>query len=229
MKFNVNFYIHIYNHPMYIVRNWDHPFKNIHLSYHDGEHYNSIRLKDDFNDDVPIDIPLELINCVEQTTNLESIDNLDNYDLDDNSNSEPTDNYLNDEEEKVEVVNEPENDNKIIFHGTSIKDTKEKKKEEIYTNSIITEEGIIFNEINENKKCHCQSNRKYKKCHSKTDIKGLYNKELNTFYCQLEDFKSKLYNNIKDKSSINTKTKENTPEQSNEVINITKHMEKIFI
>jgi hypothetical protein len=36
MRFSVNFYIHIYNHPMYIVRNFDNPMKNIHLSYHDG-------------------------------------------------------------------------------------------------------------------------------------------------------------------------------------------------
>jgi OTU domain-containing protein 3 len=36
MRFSVNFYIHIYNHPMYIVRNFDNPMKNVHLSYHDG-------------------------------------------------------------------------------------------------------------------------------------------------------------------------------------------------
>ena len=42
MKFKINFHIHIYNHPMYIVKNYDIPFKNIHLSYHDGVEYNKI-------------------------------------------------------------------------------------------------------------------------------------------------------------------------------------------
>ena len=36
MRFQVNFYIHIYNHPMYIVKNHDNPVRNMHLSYHDG-------------------------------------------------------------------------------------------------------------------------------------------------------------------------------------------------
>ncbi len=42
MRFNVNFYIHIYNHAMYIVKNFDQPMKNIHMSYHDGVDYNNI-------------------------------------------------------------------------------------------------------------------------------------------------------------------------------------------
>jgi len=58
---------------MYIVKNFDNPDRNIHLSYHDGEHYNSIRLKDDFFEDVPHEISLDLINCVEQTTNADII------------------------------------------------------------------------------------------------------------------------------------------------------------
>lgn len=36
MRFQVNIYIHIYNHPMYIIKNHDDPMKNIQLSYHDG-------------------------------------------------------------------------------------------------------------------------------------------------------------------------------------------------
>lgn len=214
---------------MYIVKNWDHPFKNIHLSYHDGEHYNSIRLIDDFNDDIPIEIPLELINCVEQTTDLESIQNIDNYDLDDNFNSEKNENNLNTEEDKVDEDKESKNDGEIVFHSTNIKDLKEKQINEKIQKSIITEEGIIFNEINENKKCHCLLNKKYKSCHSKTDFKGLYNKETNTFYCELGEFKSKFHHEIKEKPSDNGKIKENTIEQSNEINNLTKHIEKIFI
>lgn len=36
MRFEVNIYIHIYNHPMYIIKNHDKPMKNLQLSYHDG-------------------------------------------------------------------------------------------------------------------------------------------------------------------------------------------------
>ena len=44
MRFNVNFYIHIYNHPIFIVRNFEFPFTNVHLSYHDGVKHNNIRV-----------------------------------------------------------------------------------------------------------------------------------------------------------------------------------------
>ncbi len=39
MKFEVNIYIHIYNHPMYIIKNHHNPMKNLQLSYHDGVKY----------------------------------------------------------------------------------------------------------------------------------------------------------------------------------------------
>ena len=39
----VNFYIYIYQHPIYIVKNFDAPKYNIMLTYHDGKHYNSLR------------------------------------------------------------------------------------------------------------------------------------------------------------------------------------------
>ena len=38
-----NFYVYIHNHPMYVVKNFDDPKKNIMLTYHDGKHYNSLR------------------------------------------------------------------------------------------------------------------------------------------------------------------------------------------
>ena len=38
-----NFYIYIHKHPMYIVKNFDKPKKNILMTYHDGKHYNSLR------------------------------------------------------------------------------------------------------------------------------------------------------------------------------------------
>lgn len=36
MKFNVNFYIHLYNSPIYIIENFINPMRNVHLSYHEG-------------------------------------------------------------------------------------------------------------------------------------------------------------------------------------------------
>jgi len=36
MRFEVNIYIHIYNHAMYIIKYHDKPMKNLQLSYHDG-------------------------------------------------------------------------------------------------------------------------------------------------------------------------------------------------
>ena len=38
-----NFYIYIHEHPMYIVKNFEKPKKNVMLTYHDGKHYNSLR------------------------------------------------------------------------------------------------------------------------------------------------------------------------------------------
>ena len=44
-----NFYIYIYDHPMYIVNNFEKPKKNIKLTYHDGKHYNSLRKLEEKN------------------------------------------------------------------------------------------------------------------------------------------------------------------------------------
>jgi hypothetical protein len=218
MKYKVNFYIHIYNHPMYIIKNFDEPYRNIHLSYHDGEHYNSIRLKDDFSDELPQEISLDLINCVEQTTNAEVM----------NENKEEEENEEEKEEverkaddETVEKENHPltSDDKEIVVNGVMVKDNKEKSQK--YQKCIITPEGIILNEISDFKKCHCDSNKKYKACCSDTDVKGEFNKSENIFYCNLEIFKSK----------INPVTKENTKnEKTDDTINtITKKLDKIFI
>ena len=43
MALHANFYVYIHNHPMYVVKNFDDPKKNIMLTYHDGKHYNSLR------------------------------------------------------------------------------------------------------------------------------------------------------------------------------------------
>ena len=52
----MNAVIHIYNRPAYIFEVAD-PKKAIHLSYHQGNHYNSVRWIDDINDNIPRQLP----------------------------------------------------------------------------------------------------------------------------------------------------------------------------
>ena len=49
MAFKFNFYIYIHERPIYIIDNWNKPKKNIILTYHDGEHYNSLRKLEEKN------------------------------------------------------------------------------------------------------------------------------------------------------------------------------------
>jgi len=54
--FNVNIIIHMLNQIPYIISR---PTAThaIHISYHDGNHYNSVRWEDDINDNIPREIP----------------------------------------------------------------------------------------------------------------------------------------------------------------------------
>ena len=55
-SFSMDVVIHIYNQQPYYFT-VDDPKRVIHLSYHNGDHYNSIRWIDDINDDIPREIP----------------------------------------------------------------------------------------------------------------------------------------------------------------------------
>ena len=44
-----NFYIYIHEHPMYVVKNFEKPKRNVMLTYHDGKHYNSLRKLEEKN------------------------------------------------------------------------------------------------------------------------------------------------------------------------------------
>jgi len=203
---------------MYIVKNFDNPDRNIHLSYHDGEHYNSIRLKDDFSEDVPHEISLDLINCVEQTTNADIIK--ENKEDEDNEEEKEDDDTKGNEETVIK-----ENDmqkieeRETILNGVLIKDNKDKLQK--YQKCLMTPEGIILNEISDFKKCHCDSNKKYKSCCSDIDVKGEFNKSENIFYCNLENFRSKIKQVTKN---------DGKSEKGDDSINsVTKKLEKIFI
>jgi hypothetical protein len=238
MKFNVNFYIYIYDHPMYIVKNFDLPMRNLHLTYHDGSHYNSVRLKDDLEEEIPQVIPLEMINCVEQTTNLQALDSVENGNESNDESEDEGENHKENHENHTEDNKEEPNSVKheestqsnlldeINFNGVTIKDLKEKTNK--YRKSIITQEGIVLEEIKDFAKCHCETNKKYKNCCIDFDLRGEYDKSSNIFYCDLTIFKSKFHYEIKDKQ---TKLGKQTSSDLNlnSVNTVTKQMEKIFI
>jgi hypothetical protein len=46
-----NFYIYMLDQPMYIVKNFEKPKKNILLTYHEGKHYNSLRKLEEKNNE----------------------------------------------------------------------------------------------------------------------------------------------------------------------------------
>ncbi len=76
MKFNVNIYIHIYKKPMFIIKNFESPLRDIHMSYHEGQHYNSIRKLGDVGDSLPQKISLSSLG-LESCSSTEFVD----YDL----------------------------------------------------------------------------------------------------------------------------------------------------
>jgi hypothetical protein len=231
MKFNVNFYIYIYDHPMYIVKNFDSPMRNLHLTYHDGSHYNSVRLKEDLEDDIPKIIPLEIINCVEQTTNIKALESSENAHVESNEESEDEIDYPkenneeNNEPNKTDQSNQSDGIDEIILNGVTIKDQKDKTNK--LKKAIITQEGIVLDEVKDFSKCHCETNKKYKKCCIDFDISGEYDKLSNIFYCDLNVFKTKFHYEIKDKQcKLN---KQSSSDINGNVNTVTKQMEKIFI
>lgn len=155
MSLNVNFYIFLYNRPLYIVKNHDKPKRNIFLSYHDAEHYNSVRLKEDFAvGEIPPEIPMSLLTGVDQTqdsnalkdsesqnnsddedqenTNKEN-NKEDDDDISDGEDEEDSDNNENNEnQESNELDNNSNNENNdmenIRSNNNGNKDNKEKKK-----------------------------------------------------------------------------------------------------
>jgi len=196
MRFVVNFYIHIYDHPMYIVRNFDNPVKTIHLSYHDGNHYNSVRLKDDFANEIPIPIPDEVLAGVSQTSDLTTLQQIEekNNDLVDSEDelSETEKEYRKIEEEKKKYMEKDEEPaskaGQLTYKGIAIKDTDEKKKKRKYIRKLLTKEGQFLFEVGDDKKCHCMSNKKYRNCCKAEDIMGDYDKDSEEFFCDVERF-----------------------------------------
>ena len=115
MLLNVNFYIFLYNRPLYIVKNHDIPIRNIYLSYHEGNHYNSVRLIDDFSqDEQPPEIPLSILTGVEQTNDANALQDIDDDELDEELENELENEKAEEEETKNEKKKEENNTNKNL-------------------------------------------------------------------------------------------------------------------
>lgn len=75
----VNIRIHILGSPIWEIVNFDNTHKSIHLSYHDGDHYNSVRSITDDTDQPAADIPyiLERTQTVQQANSEAWRDSID--------------------------------------------------------------------------------------------------------------------------------------------------------
>ena len=68
MRFKINFYIHIYQKPLCIIKNFDNPTRDVHISYHEGRHYNSVRLIGDTGKTPAKSIQIEKLGLDPHTT-----------------------------------------------------------------------------------------------------------------------------------------------------------------
>jgi hypothetical protein len=155
-----------------------------------------------------MDIPLEMIDMVEQSTSMQGMD----YD-----EAEGVQSVQSEEEVFEPVVPEPL---ELLFFGNVIRDINAKEIDS--KTNIITEEGIIMNPPK--KLCHCGKAKVYKNCCGKTDFVGEFGSD-KVFYCDLEAFKKRFHCEVVDKKGDDN-PKNNNPGELN---NVTKHMEKIFI
>ena len=214
MKFNVNFYIHIFKQPMFIIKNFDKPTRDIHLSYHEGEHYNSVRLIGDNGNSPPSQIPLEILGISELSSKEPSTAKVVDYDLIAKSkvDEKEGDNnleILGEELEKLQLGVSL----KLKYKGYNIKDIKDlivNEKDDLDKKLITHYDGEMYDEYIDYRKCHCTSNKKYKSCCKNLDIIGTIKGD--NLYCDITKFKSSkafeiLKSKIDRKSRLSPKKK----------------------
>jgi hypothetical protein len=148
-------------------------------------------LKIDNNiNDIAMDIPLEMINSVEQSTTMVLQD--ENFSNNESDNEQP---LVNNE---ILVPTDS-----ILFHNNVIKDIKDKQIDS--KANIITDEGIIM-EVPK-KHCHCGKYKLYKNCHAGDDFIGEYGSD-KVFYCDIVEFKKRFHCEVVDnKPEVNNITK----------------------
>lgn len=158
MSLNVNFYIFLLDRPLYIVKNHDVPKRNIFLSYHNGEHYNSVRMKDDFiSDDTPVEIPMSLLTGVDQTQNSQALNDIseENYNDNDSVSYEDNDENSNesiDKNEEVKGINkehDEDEDKEKEINNNDLKKNKNKNStsENIVNNKQKDEVSVNYKDI----------------------------------------------------------------------------------
>ncbi len=105
---------------------------------------------------------------------------------------------------------------------------QEKKK----NNFVLTQKGHFVREVNLNKKCHCNSGKKYKNCCNSTDILGVYNSQTGHFYCDLNEFLNKFGNRLEERGGEGEKKDDKLKKDSNNgngINTVANQFEKIFI
>ena len=221
MKFQVNFYIHIFQHPMLILHNFDNPKKELHLSYHEGQHYNSLRLLDDTGDTIPKKISLDGMKC-ESTT--EYID----YDLLNATETDTNEQNNGGEDEDQEIIGE-NNDNeddeleralaesKLNYEN----ETKIKETQKTDSNNIKENEEEIIDTYNKDKNENIENNENCENIEYDNDYRdyvdncydiNYYPEEINKYDDILVDTTSTLDQN---QSEITDKLDKITLEDSN--------------
>ena len=112
----------------------------------------------------------------------------------------------------------------------------EKKK----TNFLLTQKGHFVREVGFDKKCHCNSGKKYKNCCRTSDVSGCFDSQAHIFYCDVTEFLEKFKNQL---DSDNKKIEENKTKEDNNrnnygnsngngngnVNSLTNQFEKIYI
>lgn len=110
----------------------------------------------------------------------------------------------------------------------------EKKK----NNFLLTQNGHFVRELNLNKKCHCNSGKKYKNCCKSTDIEGVYDSQTLQFYCDLKEFLNKFKNQLEGDEKNDEKKDAKKDEKPNKdskngngsaLNSLTNQFEKIYI
>mmetsp|Transcript_5461 Transcript_5461/g.5598 ORF Transcript_5461/g.5598 Transcript_5461/m.5598 type:complete len:457 (+) Transcript_5461:1-1371(+) len=135
MSLKVNFFIHLYNRPLYIVKNLDTPSRNVFLSYHDGMHYNSVRLLEDFSSgETPPEIQMSLLTGVSQTQDSNALKDEDEGLEEEVENEEEGEGE--DNEEKDDKENSDEEQGK-----EDTEDTKEEKREKKNKEEKVSQES----------------------------------------------------------------------------------------
>jgi len=158
--------------------------------------------------------------------------------------SETEEEYRKIEEEKKKYQEKEEKENNkrgsggLVFKGVTIKDTDEKLKKRKYIKKILSKEGQFFFEIDDNKKCHCCSNKKYRTCCKEDDIAGDFDKDSEEFFCDIERFlmfystqPQEKEDNKKDRKDKNDNISESNGSEKtgDSVATIEKKMASIYI